>query len=136
VKYSYLVSYKAKKRIFVTSNANILQFSRWKLLNFFPHLLNLAYFKILRLHVSKIVFFKNLVLVLKMAVLERFWWQHSQGTLGVKEHGSSILCYDNIIFFPRHSEKISYTRIHKWVKMVQSIPSKKSFKKSLSKSTS
>jgi len=32
----------------------------------------------------KMIFFKNLVLVLKMAVLKQFWWQHSQGTLGIK----------------------------------------------------
>jgi len=33
----------------------------------------------------KIYFFsKNLVVVLEMAVLERFWWIHSYGTLGVK----------------------------------------------------
>jgi len=29
-------------------------------------------------------FFQNLVLVLEMAVLERFWWKHSQSPLGVK----------------------------------------------------
>jgi len=28
----------------------------------------------------KMFFFKNLVLVLEMAVLEHFWWKHSQGT--------------------------------------------------------
>jgi len=39
----------------------------------FPHLLNPACYKILRLHVSKIVFFiENLLLVLEMAILERF----------------------------------------------------------------
>jgi len=30
------------------------------------------------------IFFKILVLVLEMAVLERFWWKHSQKPLGVK----------------------------------------------------
>jgi len=28
-------------------------------------------------------FFKNLVLVQEMAVLECFWWEHSEGTYGV-----------------------------------------------------
>jgi len=31
-----------------------------------------------------IFFFKNLVLVLEIAILEHFWQKHSQGTLGVK----------------------------------------------------
>jgi len=29
--------------------------------------------------------FKNLVFVLEMAVLERFWWEHSHGPLRVKD---------------------------------------------------
>jgi hypothetical protein len=29
-------------------------------------------------------FFSKMVLVLKMAVLEHFWWKHSLGTLGIK----------------------------------------------------
>jgi len=33
----------------------------------------------------KMFFFKNLILALEMAVLERFWWKHSQGTQGVKQ---------------------------------------------------
>jgi len=54
-----LVFHKAKKRIFVTSNTNILQSTRWKFLKFFPHLLNLAYYKILRLYVSKTDIFQK-----------------------------------------------------------------------------
>ena len=50
---------RAKKRIFVTSNANFLQSRRWKNLKFFPHLLKLVHYKILRLHLSKSVFKKN-----------------------------------------------------------------------------
>jgi len=44
---------RGKKRIFVSLNANISQSTWWKILEFFPHLLNLPYYKILRLHVSK-----------------------------------------------------------------------------------
>jgi len=33
--------------------------------------------------VKKDFFFKNLVLVLEMAVLEHFWWKHSHSLLGV-----------------------------------------------------
>jgi len=35
-------------------------------------------------YIKKCFFFKILVLVLKLAVLEHFRWKHSQGTLGVK----------------------------------------------------
>jgi len=57
---------------FVTSNTNILESTKQKFLNFFSHFLKLVYYKIIRLHVSKKVFFKILVLVLEMAVFERF----------------------------------------------------------------
>jgi len=45
-----------KKRIFVNSNASILQSTEYKFLKFFPHLKQ-AYYKILQLHMSKNVFF-------------------------------------------------------------------------------
>jgi len=75
---------KAKKNVFVISNANILQSTWWIFLKFFLHLFRLAYHKILWLHVSKNVFFQNLVLVLEMSVLEHFWWKHSYSPLGDK----------------------------------------------------
>jgi len=45
--------HRGKKKIFVTLNANISQSTQWRILNFFPHLLNLLYYKILWLYVSK-----------------------------------------------------------------------------------
>jgi len=59
VKCSCLVFRRVKKMIFVNSNANILKSAWWKFLKFFPHILKLVYYKILRLHVSKNVFFQN-----------------------------------------------------------------------------
>jgi len=47
-----LVFCRAKIRIFVTSNINTLQSAWWKFLKFFPHLLNLVYYKILWLYMS------------------------------------------------------------------------------------
>jgi len=35
-------------------------------------------------YIKKMFFFYILVLALEMAVLELFWWKHSQGPLGVK----------------------------------------------------
>jgi len=51
-----------QKKDFVNSNANILQSRWWKFLKFFPHLFKSAYYKILRLHVSKNVFFLKFVI--------------------------------------------------------------------------
>jgi len=34
----------------------------------------------------RMLFFKNLILVLEMAVLEQFWWKHSLKPLGVKNN--------------------------------------------------
>jgi len=73
----------AKKRIFVTLNANTSQCTWWKILKFFPHLHNLPYYKILQYMCPKMIFFKKLILVLEMAISECFLWSHSQGTLGV-----------------------------------------------------
>jgi len=52
VKCNYPGGCRAKIRIFVTSNANILQSSWRKFLKIFPHLLKLVEHKILWLHVS------------------------------------------------------------------------------------
>jgi len=49
----------------------------------FPRLLKPAYYKILQLYVSKFIFFQHLVLLLEMAVLERFWCEHSKKTVVV-----------------------------------------------------
>jgi len=38
----------------------------------------------------KMLFFLNLVLVLEMVVLERFWWKHGQRTLRVNWYGVSV----------------------------------------------
>jgi hypothetical protein len=48
--------YRAKKMIFAISNVGILQSTKWKILNFFPHIFKLFYYKILRLYVFKNVF--------------------------------------------------------------------------------
>jgi len=58
----------------VNLNAYILQSTWWNFLKFLPYVVNSSYHKILRLRVSKTVFSsKNLIVVLEMAVLERFW---------------------------------------------------------------
>jgi len=49
--------HRDKKRIFVTSNTNILQSTKQE---FFPHLFKPDYYKILWLYVSKNYFFQNL----------------------------------------------------------------------------
>jgi len=59
VKCCCLVFRRDKKSIFVTLNTNISQSAWWKILKFFPYLLNLPYYKILRLHVFKNDIFQN-----------------------------------------------------------------------------
>jgi len=71
--------------IFVNSNSNILQSTQWKFLKFFSHLLKLVHYKILQFYVSKnVFFFKNLILVLEMEVLEHFWWNIVEELKGLK----------------------------------------------------
>jgi len=57
VKCCCLIFHRAKMKIFVNSNINIFQSIRWKFLKFFPHLLKLAYYKILQLDVSENISF-------------------------------------------------------------------------------
>jgi len=76
---------KAQKRIFVNSNANILQSTWWKILNFYHmchHSTKSSYYKILWIYVPKNVFFPFFLVVLKMAIFECFGGKHSQGKSG------------------------------------------------------
>jgi len=59
---------------------------------------------------------KDLVLVLEMAVLEHFWWEHSHGPLGVNRdkivpnvifEPSHFSCFNSIFLLP--SEDFQYT---------------------------
>ena len=59
--------------VLVNVNAYILQSTWWNFLKFLPHVFKSSHYKILRLYVSKMFFSKNLVVVLEMAILERFW---------------------------------------------------------------
>jgi len=71
-----------KKRNFVTSNANILQFIRRKFLNVFFTSSQTSVLQDPRVTcVKNSFFFKNLVLVLEMAIWECFWWEYSHGPL-------------------------------------------------------
>jgi len=59
VKCNFSIFRRAKKMIFVTSNANILQSTWWKFLNIFPRLLKPSYYRILWLHMSKKCIFSS-----------------------------------------------------------------------------
>jgi len=85
VKCSCSIFHKVEKMTMVNLNAYIFRSTLWNFMKFLPHVVDSKYYKILRLHVSKIVFFsKNLVVVLELAVLELFWWIRRHGTLWVK----------------------------------------------------
>jgi len=60
--------YCIAKIFFATSNANILQSTRWKFLKFFPHLLKTTYYKILRLHVSKFIYFLKIGTCIRFSI--------------------------------------------------------------------
>jgi len=63
----------------------------------------------------KMFFFKKLVLVPKMAVLEHFWWKHSQGTLRVNDFEFQNFLFNTklIIFAPNFDyKKFTYTQIY------------------------
>jgi len=99
VKCSHPVFCRAQKINLATSNTNILQSTWWKFLNFFPHILKPEQYKILWLNVPKndiLDIFKNLVHVLEIAIWEHFWWEHNQGTLGVKVSDRSSFHLSNL----------------------------------------
>jgi len=73
VKCSCLVSCRAKKKILVISNTNILQSTVEIFENFSTSFQTRALQDPTVIFVQKCFFFKNLVLVIEMAVLERFW---------------------------------------------------------------
>jgi len=110
------------KRNFVTSNAYTLQSAWWKILKFFPHLWNLAYYKILRLHVSKNVFYQKFATCPRNGSFGVFWWKCSQKPLGVKHSlvicsparslvvGSLVFCPYNEILFHLLRKMILNTR--------------------------
>jgi len=67
--------------IFVNSNANTCKIHLVEISEIFS---TSSQTSLLQDHMvtyaQKCFFFKNLVLVLEMAVLKCFWWKHSQGT--------------------------------------------------------
>jgi len=67
----------------------------WNFFHIFSNQFNLRSYSYM---CPKKFFFKNLVLVLEIAILKWFWWKHSLKPLGVNRQ-SQWLCYETQCFF-------------------------------------
>jgi len=103
-----------EKRGFVNSNANILQSSWWKFLKFLLHLHKPVYYKILRLHVSKNVFFLKFGTYTRNGILELFRWKHSQKPLEVNLLLSTTKSMFGSLWAPLNFEAVDLCFVFIW----------------------